>query len=102
MIVCIDRRKDTGSETSTPMIQIKKSKHPDRHWIKKKKIKGHYKNKGSIFVNKDDGYIQANRVTPTKASEMKMYKAFQKAIPSFEICADKGYTSTENNTLLKS
>jgi len=100
VIVTVDRKEDTGTEANRPMIEINESKDPDGRWIKKGN-KSHYGYKGFISVSKGDGYIQATRVTPANASEMKVFKSFVEDIPSTEIFADKGYTSTENNALLE-
>ena len=100
MIVTVDRKKETESEANPPMIEINKSKDPDGRWIKKGN-KSHDGYKGCISVTKGDGYIQATRVTPANASEMKVFHVFIKDISSSEIFADKGYTSSENNALLE-
>ena len=82
------------------MIEINESKDSDGLWIKKAN-KRHDGYKGCISVTKGDGYIQSTRVTPTNASEMKVFHVFLKDIPSSEIFEDKGYPSTENNALLE-
>ena len=100
MIVTVDRKEETGSEANPPMIEINESKDPDEHWIKKGS-KSHDGYKEFISVTKGDGYIQATRVTPANASEMKVFSMFIKDIPSSKIFTHKGYTSSENNALLE-
>ena len=100
MIVTVDRKEETESETNPPMIEINESKDPDGRWIKKGN-KSHDGYKGCISVTKGDGYIHATRTALANASEMKVFHVFVKDIPSSEIFADKGYTSTENNALLE-
>ena len=81
MIVTVDRKKETESEANPSIIEINKSKDPEGRWIKKAN-KSHDGYKGCISVTKADGYIQATRVTPVNALEMKVFHVFVKDIPS--------------------
>ena len=100
MIATVDRKEEPESESNHPIIEINESKDPDGRWIKNGS-KRHDGYKGCVSVTKGDGYIQETRVTPPNASEMTVFHVFVKDIPSSEIFADKGYTSSENNALLE-
>lgn len=100
IIVAIDREEITDAERKPVHVEVTESKDPDGRWIKKGK-KSHYGYKGIISVTKGDGYIQTTHVTPANESEMTTFRTFVKDIPSPEVFADKGYTCSENNELLR-
>ena len=96
----IEIQEDRKEEKIEYSYQIKESKDPDSHWLKKGK-RCFFGYKGFICVDDRNGFINKIKVEPANVAEINNMEELIEGIEAERVYADKGYCSKRNKQILK-